>query len=347
MVVISVVVLAVAALIWVAAGYQRPVHEVGPRGADLAMYARLIERMRHGEEYYVAAHAELVGTGYGIRSVFNWRLPTLSWIASGLPSQLWASVLLGIVALGAAGAALKLADRNDRATAFVAAPLLAINLTACVASDATLLTEIFAGFLILASIAAYGLERPMIGVATAIAALFMRELAAPYVVICVALAWRERRHAELGAWLTGLAAFAAFFAFHYLSVQAQLGPLDPADRQGWVQFGGPGFILGTASFNGLLTLAPIWVTAILLPPFLLGLFAWQGPGSARGQLTVAAYLVSFMVVGKPFNGYWGALYMPTLMLGAAFLPAALSDLVTAIRSAKPIHPDRIKGSSVA
>ena len=83
---------------------------------------------------------------------------------------------------------------------------------------------------------------------------------------------------------------------------------------------------------GAFIAAPLWATAILMPLCLLGLAAWQGAGARRVALTVAAYLVAFAVVGKPFNTYWGALYTPLMMIGLAFVPAALRDLFAALRA---------------
>ena len=175
------------------------------------------------------------------------------------------------------------------------------------------------------------MKRPFWGFAAAILALVIRELAAPYVVICIYFAWQGRRTAELWAWLGGLAVFAGYFVWHAAMVHAQLGPDDIAYRDSWIQFGGPGFVLATAAFNGVFIAEPLWATAILLPLCVVGLIAWRGPGSCRVGVTVAAYLCLFAIVGKRFNDYWGGLYTPLMMMGVAFLPAGVRDLVGALR----------------
>ncbi len=131
------------------------------------------------------------------------------------------------------------------------------------------------------SASSYGVRLPVLGFATALAALFVRELAAPYVLVCIFMARRERRPGELWAWLAGLAAFAAYFVWHYTMVQAQLTPADAAYPDGWVQFGGLRFVLSTAAFNGIVVALPLWVTAILLPLCLLGLAARRGSEPLR------------------------------------------------------------------
>ena len=330
--ILLVTLLAMIALAVVASGYTPPVGAGSASQGDLAMYGRIVELMRHGQDYYSAAHAELLGGGYGTRSVFNWRLPALPRLASLLPSLVWATVLLQLLAVGTVLLAFRLLGREaDRATAFIVIPALVLNLVACAAPSAVLFTDIVAGVLILVSAVSYGSKLRILGFIAALLALFVRELAAPYVVICVFLAWRDRRRTELWAWLGGLIAFGIYFAWHYLRVSAELGPGDIAYPQGWIQFGGIGFVLTTAAFNGLFIAEPLWVSAIVLPLCLLGLTAWRAPASRWVRWTVVSYLVLFAFVGKRFDDYWGALYTPLLMIGLAFVPAALRDLVASLR----------------
>lgn len=339
--ILAATLLAMAALIYVAVGGAP-----SPTGAsfsgqgDQETYARIVDRMRQGEGYYAAAHEELLHGGFGTRSVFNWRLPALPWLTSRLPSLDWAAWLLRIAALAGGLTAFRLIDRRvDRSAALILVLALATNLVETAASGAVLFADVVAGVLVLISASAYGLRLTAVGFIAAVLALFARELAAPYVAVCVILAWRQRRRAELWAWLAALALFAAYFAWHYLAVQSQLGPNDVAYQEGWLQFGGANFVLATARFNGLLQLAPLWVTAILLPLCILGLIAWRDTAAQRIGLTVAVYIILFAFVGKPFDAYWGALYAPLLMFGVAFLPAAAIDLTKALRGADSRRAD--------
>jgi hypothetical protein len=202
--------------------------------------------------------------------------------------------------------------------------LLAAGLVSAVVPRAELACEVWAGVLILISASGYGLRLRGLGVAAALLALLTREIAAPYVVVCVVLALRKRRWAELGAWVVGLIGFAIYYALHALTVLSLIGPADRAYPEGWLQFGGLGFDLGTATFNGLFLLLPVWVTALYLPLALLGLVG--GKNSARLAATVLGFLVLFACVGKPDNLYWGSLYTPLLALGLPWVWPALRDL---------------------
>jgi hypothetical protein len=293
---------------------------------DLALYGGIVSAMRLGVPYYEAAHAALLAGGYGTTSVFNWRLPTLAFLQSMAPYQAMWTATSGALAVGAL---LLMVAAMARTAGTATATLATVTLTAGLVAFATpagaQFSEIFAGMLILASAGAYGLRWRALAVLLALAALFVRELSGIYVLVCIYLAWREGERKELAAWAGGLLCFAVFFVWHYMKVKAQLGPTDIAYPDGWVQFGGLQFVLATASFNGILTALPRWVSAIVLPLALLGLVA-GGRTTQRAMIAVFFYISCFAIAGKPFNAYWGALYTPLLMVGAAFAPAAIRDL---------------------
>ncbi|UVO39412.1 hypothetical protein KUL72_14175 [Bradyrhizobium arachidis] len=163
----------------------------------------------------------------------------------------------------------------------------------------------------------------MIGLIGAIAALFIRELAAPYVVLCIAFAIYQKNTRELVGLALGLAGYFAYLLLHWIRVAHQLGANERTYSEGWIQFGGVRFILQTAHFNGIFLLLPLWLTALILPAPLTGLFAWLS--GLRAALTVTTYLCFFAVAGKPFNYYWGALYAPVLILGLPWSIPAVYD----------------------
>ncbi|WP_421758959.1 hypothetical protein [Devosia sp.] len=322
----AVVLLAVGML--VVALFSGPVATTAPSGGpgDLVSYQRIIARMQAGVGYYPAAHEVLVADGYGTRSVFNWRTPAWPMLLAALPSLAWAQGLLGALALvGVLGVYRMMRADGGPVIAAVAAGGVALSLFGIAVPESVVFSEVAAGTLILVSVATYGNGWRMAGLVAGLAALFLRELAAPYVVVCAVLALRDRRWRELALWGVGLVAYAGYFGWHWSMVAAQLGPMDKAYAEGWLQFGGLGFLLKAAGFNGLLSLAPSWLAALLLPLGLFGLIAW--PRGGRAALTLAAYVLLFAVVGKPFNGYWGALFTPLMMLGVAWAWVGARDVV--------------------
>lgn len=306
---------AVAIALLLAVVLSRPPAVVPAEGAvaagDVVSYARIIERMRSGEGYYPAAHEVLVADGYGTRSVFNWRTPAWPTILAALPPG-GGQVLLGALALG--GVLLVYRMLRSAGTAVAGVSVLAVGLSfgAVLAPEAVVFSEVAAGVLILVSVAAYGNGWRWLGLVAAIVALFLRELSAPYVLVCMVLAMRGEHRREFAMWCGGVVLYLAYFGWHWWMVAQQLGPMDRAYGEGWVTFGGLDFVVATAGFNGLWALGPDWLPAVLLPLGLLGLWAWP---RGRGLATVGVYLAAFLVIGKPFNAYWGAVYTPVLMLG--------------------------------
>lgn len=123
--------------------------------------------------------------------------------------------------------------------------------------------------------------------------------------------------------------------------------MDKAYPEGWVQFGGPSFMLATAQMNGLFSIMPIQVTAVALPVAVLGLIAWPGRAGAVTLATVSLYLTAFLVVGKPFNNNWGLVYSPLLVVGLAWAPAGFADLLRGAAGAASEASSRAGSSSSA
>ena len=294
---------------------------------DLALYQRIVQTMRDGGAYYPTAHQQLRDGGYATRPVFAWRTPAYFSLLARLPSTAAAKIMMGELAVLAGIMSWLLLRRDDYRLALIAAPLLLLSLGTASFDIGVFYSEYPTGMLMLMSAAAFGLGWRRSGMAAAIVALFLRELAAPYILVCLALSWRERRWREVAVWLGAIAAYAAYFLWHAAMVNAQLGPADFAWPEGWIAFGGARFVLSTVGHNGLFFPAPLWLAALILPLGILGLLAW--PGDERIALTVFAYLVSFAIVGKPPNHYWGELYMPMLTLALPWAIPAIVDLVRA------------------
>src|SRR5690606_20126060 len=92
---------------------------------------------------------------------------------------------------------------------------VAASLAAIAAPEGVMFAEVAAGPLILLSVTAYAAGWRRAGVAAGLLALFVRELAGVYVLVCLVLALRERRWREAAAWAVGMSLYAGFFAWHY------------------------------------------------------------------------------------------------------------------------------------
>ena len=281
----------------------------GPtRRADAELHANTIARLRSGEPYYPAVGAELRANGYPTQSVFNWRTPLHYEIVALLPANISAWLIRGLSVLVVLGAIWALADRAPAMTIAGALLLLGAVLVPLLGMSAVLFGEIWSGLLIGLSLACYYRRRGVLAAVAGVLALFMRELAAPYVVVCALLAVRSRRRREMAAWAIGVAAYAVYYARHALQAMEHVHPTDLSNAAAWIQFPGLPFLLRTLRENGWLLLLPAWAAPIVCVLATAALFAPSAPPQLKASL--AAYFVFFLVVGQPFNDYWGLVATP-------------------------------------
>jgi len=296
---------------------------------DIALYRAEVDRIRDGEGYYQAVAAELGPRGYPTRSVFNWRSPLPVWMLGKMPAVELGKALLGLLALAVivlAFEALAREQGHGLGRPLACALLLSGAMIPCVLGDLFVSPELWAGVWIALSLCAYGLHRPGLGAAAGLAALFFRELAMPYCLVAVALAWRHERRNELRAWIAGLAAWAVFYGLHCVQVLNVIPPDARAHPHGWVQLGGTAFVISTAQMNAYLLLLPQWVTALYFAAAMLGFAGWHTRLGLRCGLTICLFVPAFGLVGQEFNQYWGSLIAPLLCFGAARWPASIRDL---------------------
>jgi len=298
--------------------------------SDVAIYRDVVRLVHSGQSYYDALGQALRIRRRATRSVFNWRTPLHLTLLALMPTPAWAQALLGIGGLAALLMGLAIMLGNAREIALPAVIQLVLMLGPFIncftMTGGVFFAELWAGVLIAISIEAYAFRWWQVGVLAGILALFLRELALPYVMVSGLLAWRDRRREETIAWLAGSILYAVYFTLHALAVTSRLGPADIANSAGWVQIGGLSFILRTSSFGWFLNWPP-WVAGLYLPIALLGLGGWPHPIARRVILTAAVYMGSFAMLGYSFNLYWGALYASLLTFGAGWSPAALRDLI--------------------
>ncbi len=158
----------------------------------------------------------------------------------------------------------------------------------------------------------YGTERP--GKVDFVAAGTSRLLCArlaPWCLVC--LVFDVRLVVALGGGdvgQAGLAVYAVLYSMHLSQVFPRMEPGDVAQGQGWVRFGGAGFLISTVQMNIWLLLGPQWLSAVYLVAALLGAATWSTVAGQRIAWGVVLYAVAFSVAGQAFNQYWGSLTAP-------------------------------------
>jgi hypothetical protein len=200
--------------------------------------------------------------------------------------------------------------------AWTAGVMQAGVLAALAVPSALVISEAWAGVLIGLSVCAFALGGSALAVPLGLLALFVRELAAPYCVVCTIAAAAKRRWLEVGAWLSGAGLYAGYYAWHVSQVRAHGLPTDLAHASSWLEFGGLGYLLGTVHWNAWLIVTPPPVTALALVLIVAGTANPRAPLHVRA--TGAAYVAFFLVAGKAFDTYWGLVAMPTWALACGY-----------------------------
>ena len=328
-------------LLLLAAALWRPLPRHGVdiplERTDSSLYDAVIDRLAHGEPYYQALGTELRARGYPSASVFNWRPPTL-WMALAR-APLAARVVLVVMIVALVVATMRMFSRAS-------GEVLLLAVLSEIGAAATALTplgfvlqETWAGNAVALSALAYARGRVGVGTGLGLAALFTREIVAPYVALCMFLALRARRWRELAVWSCGVAVWLVTYALHAAAAMQAMQPGDLA-HPSWVQLGGLPFVMATIGFGGWLYLMPPWVAAIACVLLVAALWAPAKADHVKGM--VAVYIVFFAVVGQPFNQSWGLLTAPTWAIAYGLGLQGLQRLIRAARSPAPaLHPSSI------
>jgi hypothetical protein len=294
---------------------------------DLALYQAIAARVGAGENYYAAAVTEQRIRDYPLRPVFTVRLPTLAWTVGTLGPES-ATLLLRLLMIAAIAAlTLRLKSLVGSRGAWAGAALLGGGSMALLTVPAmTFWHESWAALLIVLSISLRSSGRWMTALLFGLIAVLVRELALPFLCVMAALAWREGKRLEAGAWAAAILIFFLVMAAHSAALAEYVTGEDPASP-GWSGAGGWAFVLAMVQRCTLFLSLPLPVIAVLVPLALLGWAGLAGSTGERIALLLIGYLAGFMLVGRPDNFYWGILIAPLLPVGLAFAPRALRDLV--------------------
>lgn len=293
---------------------------------DMALYARIHTRMIAGEGYYTAAMAEQRASNYPTQPFVAVRLPTLAWVQSAVGTDGVRWLALGLVA--ACLAALNwrpalLASLPERLAASV---LLVLGGGAALSPVAAYDHDFIAGLLLTLALLAHRPGRWGPALLAAGAALAVRELAAPFVVLWLAFALADRRWREAAAVAALLALFVFLMWLHGHAVEAGRLPGDLAS-QGWNARTGYGLPLTAL---GQLTGLRFLPESLAAPLALLPLVGWAAVGGRAGLFAVLwfAGLATMMALfARPANYYWAELGLPAYAIGLAFAPRGLAELV--------------------
>lgn len=297
------------------------------RDLDLALYDRVIARIRHGERYYDVIAQEHRRADFPLRPGLAVRLPTLVYLDAWLgdAGQMAAATLLMLAVVWAWWRRLR-DEPGGPEHMRLALALCLVGASLGVNRYFFTLHELWSGMLLAL---AFALHRPGArwGAALAVAALALaiREHALPFVLLMAAMAFWRRDWKEGAAWSALAAAFLAGLAIHLHVVSGLVVPGDGTSAP-WLVMRGLSGWLSNIVLSSNLRLLPHWLAGPMVMAMMVGWMGWKSPAGVFGTLLFGGYGLLFMLAGRGDNYYWGAMVAPAMMIGLAFAPRFFASL---------------------
>jgi hypothetical protein len=318
-----------------------PSRDTAAHIGDTNLQLRTIERIRAGEPYYAAVGAELRKHHYPTIPIVNWRTP-LHYEAVAALSVERAGIVLSALAITVIVTGVLVYARCS-ATKTIASALFLLGAMAAsliARPGGVVFPENWAGVIIALSLNAYVAKQWLIGAALGVLAVFVRELAAPYALVCGLLSFRARRRHESVLWVIGVIVYAVYYAAHAAAASAAIQPGDFSRDDSYIRWLGLPFVLSTLYMYGLLTPLPPVMTSIASGFGLAAVWAQSAPEQLKASLLL--YFVLFCAVGQPFDFYWG--YVTCAIWGHAFIHGA-EGVRALVLAALPLSTRRASGTS--
>jgi hypothetical protein len=294
---------------------------------DVVLYESIVSGIRHGGDYYeVTAHALRSGD-YPLRPFVTFRLPALAMAQAHLPRLVTIGMMYLLALVTFLAWAIRLRPALPRIPPFLIALALACGgMMAFVQRDLWAFHEIWAGLLLALSLAVRRKGHWMATVAIALAAMLIRETAALYALVMLGFAWIEGERREAIGWAAALALLAAALGAHAWAVHAVTTSSDPGSP-GWAGMHGFGFFLKAWVLATALQLFPLGIGAALATLALFGWASWRDPLAARMLATLCAFGLALALFARPDTFYWALMIAPISLVGLAFVPDGLRDLI--------------------
>lgn len=308
---------------------------------DVALYGGIVSAVAHGEDYYSVAADALRAGNYPLRPFLTFRLPGLAVMQAALPFDVTLALLCALALATAYAWYRRLREAVSRLAALLLALfLLTAGMIAFVQPELIMFHEIWAGLLVALSLALRRPGRWVEAAAVAMIAMLIRETAALYVMVMLGLALAEGFRREAIGWAATLAIFALVLAAHAVAVHDVTTALDAASP-GWSGLHGFGLFVRAMTLATGLTLLPLLVAAPLVVLALFGWASWRDPLALRTAATFCAYAVVISLFARLDTFYWGLMVAPAFLVGLAFVPDGLRDLVARALDRRSVRVQRI------
>jgi len=308
---------------------------------DVALYDSIVSGIRGGGDYYGVTAKALRRGDYPLRPFITFRLPALAVLQAHMPQMLIQAVLFALIAVTAGAWFVRFKAAFVRRPPLVFAMLLlAGGMVVFVQRGLIGFHEIWAGLLIALSLALRRDDRWSTAVAIGLIAMLIRETALVYVAIMAMLAFAEGHRREALGWAATIVVLAVVLGFHAHAVGDVVQPTDPASP-GWMGLLGFGFFVKTMMLSTALAVVPAALAALLVGLALFGWACWADPVALRTLTVFCGYAALLGLFGRADTFYWGLMIAPLLLVGLAFAPDGIRDLVARARDRRRIIVTRL------
>jgi len=290
--------------------------------SDIGLYQAIARMVGSGADYYATAVTLQRDNGFPLQPFVTVRLPTLAWITGAIGEGPALALAVALVLANAAiwFAALPFARPAER-VCLVALVILASLMT----PRAVYLHEWWAGQLLTGALGLFLRRQAGAALALAVAALFVRELSALFLLTLLPFLLRREQRTHLRAALLALAVFGIALLAHHAAVTALVLPGDPVSP-GWLDLRGPAGPSADLQTMVLFGLVPEpWASLLVFAPLL----GWCHVAARRSALPLfwfAGFLGVLAVLARADNAFWVRMILPAYMAGLALVPRALAGL---------------------
>jgi len=298
--------------------------------SDLQLYRDIIAGMQAGGNYYEVAAEELRKGNYPLKPFFTFRLPTHATMYAAAGER----VMIVIVWLLCAGLMfvwwMRLKPLFPLPMLTVAMVLIAGGLGGMLQPQTGLFHESWASLLLALMIAVYRRDRAWPAMVAGGAALMIRELVLPMILVMGGLALLGKRWREAAGWALIVVLFGIYMTLHAQWV-AEVVRAGDLPSPGWSKMHGLQFALKSIAKVTFGIRLPDAVAAGLL---ILSLFGWASVRSGwalRVALLLAGYGTMIALFARTDTFYWALIAAPLSFAGLVFLPKTVADLAKAVR----------------
>lgn len=304
--------------------------------ADVLLYQQITAGVRGGGNYYAVAVQAQRQNGYPVRPFVTMRLPTLALIQSHLP----AAIVFGLICALAAATLFAWYQRLSEALArrtprLIGLALLALGGMICIRPDLMAFHEVWAGLLVALSLAVWRPGDWVLAAGIAACAMLIRETAALYAMAMAMAAWVSGDRREAYGWGAALGLLALMVMAHAYGWSQVVRPDDPVGP-GWSGMLGFGFFTKAIALLTALAILPELVGVTLVGLAIFGWASWRDPLAQRVLLVLGAYALLISLFCRADTYYWGLMVAPVTLIGLAFAPDGLRDLIASLRPQRRI-----------